>query len=96
MKLIKDVYSFVEGNIKMLGDRLNILPAHEKEQVIYRSLICKNDCLALGYCRYCGCDVPGKLYVTKSCNDGELFPDIMNKEDWEKYKVENNIEINAK
>ena len=58
-------------------------------------MVCKNDCVKLGYCKYCGCSIPGKLYVTTSCNNGERFPDLMCEADWEKYKTENNIEIHG-
>ena len=89
----KKIFQFIEGNLKLLGDRMHLLPAHEREQVFYRSEICKNDCMIYEYCSYCGCSVPGKLYVTESCNGGERFPDLMGAKEWEKYKQENNIEI---
>lgn len=89
----KKIFQFIEGNLKMLGDKFDMIPQHEREQVLYRSEICKNDCMKYGYCVNCGCSVPGKLYVKKSCNDGGRFPDLMDAEDWEKYKEENNIVI---
>jgi hypothetical protein len=89
----KKIFQFIEGNLKMLGDRIHVLPNHESEQVLYRSQICKDDCMKLGYCINCGCDVPGKLYVKESCNEGLRFPDLMNKKDWEEFKLKNNIEI---
>jgi hypothetical protein len=85
------ILQFLEGNLKMFGDKIHLLPDHEREQVAYRASVCKDDCIKLGYCKYCGCDLPGKLYVRSSCNGGELFPDLMNKVDWEKYKLENKI-----
>lgn len=89
----KKIFQFFEGNLKMLGDQFHLLSAHEKEQVAYRAEICKNDCMRDGYCKNCGCSVPGKLYVKESCNQGSRFPDLMNKEDWEQFKLDNNIEI---
>ncbi len=77
----------------MLGDTFHLLPEHEREQVMWRAEICKDDCMKNGYCKYCGCDVPGKLYVNDSCNNGERFPDLMTKAEWEKHKVDNNITI---
>lgn len=91
----KKIFQFIEGNLKMLGDHMHLLPKHEREQVLYRSEICKEDCMTLGYCVYCGCNIPGKLYVTESCNLGERFPDMMSAEEWEKYKLENSIEIHG-
>jgi hypothetical protein len=89
----KNILYFIEGNLKMLGDKINLLPKHKKEQVLYRSQICEDDCMKLKSCKYCGCAVPGKLYVNKSCNNGERFPDMMNLDEWEIYKKENNITI---
>lgn len=87
------ILQFIEGNLKMLGDKFNLLPQHEREQVLYRSEICKDDCMKKGKCIYCGCSVPGKLYVKKSCNNGKRFPDMMNAEDWNQFKSNNNITI---
>jgi hypothetical protein len=93
MITLKNISQFIEGNLKMLGDQLNLLQDHECEQIFYRSQICESDCMRLGYCIYCGCDLPGKLYVNESCNNGDRFPDLMNKSDWEKFKSENGIKI---
>jgi len=86
------VFQFFEGNFKMLGDHLGLLPSHTQEQVLYRMSVCK-DCMEAGACAHCGCSVPGKLYVNTSCNGGERFPDMMNHEEWEAYKSENSIQI---
>ena len=90
---INAIQQFIEGNIRMLGDKLNIIPEHESEQVMYRAEICKNDCVKYGYCVNCGCDLPGKFYVKKSCNAGGRFPDLMDAESWDKYKKDNNIKF---
>jgi hypothetical protein len=87
----KKIFQFIEGNLKMLGDQFDLMSQHQKEQVLYRSQICKDDCMKFGYCIECGCSVPGKLYVKESCNGGKRFPDLMSREDWEKYKSDNNI-----
>ena len=87
------IFQFIEGNLKMLGDQLHLLSKHEREQVFYRSEVCKNDCVKFGYCVFCGCSLPGKMYVNESCNNGERFPNLMNAENWEKFKKEHNIEI---
>lgn len=87
----KNIMNFIEGNMKMLGDRINLLPKFQREQVMWRSEICKDDCMVEGKCNYCGCSVPGKLYVTISCNNGERFPDMMDESEWEEYKKVNNI-----
>ena len=85
------IFQFIEGNLKMLGDQFDLIPSYQRKQVLYRSQICKDDCMKHGYCIECGCSVPGKLYVNKSCNGGTRFPDLMSKVEWEKYKAENGI-----
>jgi hypothetical protein len=91
--MINKIFQFVEGHLKMFGDKFNLLPEHQKEQFLFRVSICKNDCLKSRQCIYCGCSVPGKLYVSESCNGGERFPDMMNPEEWEKYKKDKKIKI---
>ena len=41
----KLILQFIEGNLKMLGDKFGTLADHTKEQVLYRSQVCKNDCM---------------------------------------------------
>lgn len=87
---IKDVYNFIEGNSRMFADSLGYQPEHVKEQVAYRLLICKDDCVIVGSCKHCGCPLPNRAYSTESC-DIERFPDLMKRKDWIKYKEENGI-----
>jgi len=93
---LKNVFSFIEGNLKMYLDQWDALPEHEKEQVAYRMEVCKDDCVKNGYCTYCQCSVPAKLYSRYSCNKDERFPGIMSKKRWEEYKEEKNIKIEIK
>lgn len=90
---LKNILQFFEGNINILGDNFNLLPRYKREQVLWRMSICKDDCVIKGRCIYCGCSVPGKLYVEKSCNMGNRFPDMMEQLEWEEYKKQNNIVI---
>lgn len=89
----KDIINYAEGNSKQLVDKFDLLPKHKKEQFEWRKSICANDCVLEGKCKYCGCSVPGKLYVKKSCNEGERFPDMMDQLEWNIYKKENNIKF---
>lgn len=86
------IFQFVQGNTRLLGDKLNLTPEHIKEQVEYRASKCYESCYKNneGKCKKCGCRVPGKWYVTESCNP-DKFPDLMDKEQWEQYKIDNNI-----
>ena len=90
---LQNIYSFFEGNLRMLGDRYDKLPSHQKEQVLYRISVCENTCMKLGKCKFCGCKVPGKLYSSKSCNGGKLFPDMLDEVTWNGYKRIKNITI---
>jgi hypothetical protein len=91
---LKNISQFIEGNVNMLSDRFNLLPNHKREQVSWRLEVCKDDCVIEGICKYCGCSVPGKLYVDKSCNNGKRFPDMMDEIEWEDFRKKNNLTIN--
>lgn len=81
-----NVKAFIEGNSKMAYDALVGLPTYLKEQIEYRKSKCP-DCLEAGVCKHCGCSVPGKMYVTTSCNDSERFPDLMDEKKWQEFKT---------
>lgn len=93
MITLKNIKDYISGNIRMLGAKFNLLAEHVQEQIIYRNEICKDTCGRGKACQECGCSYPGKLYVYKSCNDGKKFPDIMEINEWEKFKKEKNITI---
>lgn len=85
-----NIKNFFQGNVRVALNAINRLDPHIKEQVLYRSSHCA-DCLQAGKCKNCGCSVPGRWYSTATC--GERFPDLMEEQDWEKYKEDNNITI---
>lgn len=89
---IKNISNFIEGNAKYIYNEFIGLPQHIREQVLWRMSQCKDDCIIQKQCKYCGCEVPQKLFVNESCNNGERFPNLMNEEDWKKYKIENFID----
>jgi hypothetical protein len=89
---INNIKQFIEGHLNKLEDDLFGKPSHFKEQVLYRASKCE-DCYRIGKCLTCGCNLPGKHYVTKSCNNGLRFPDLMEAEEWEQYKIDNDIKI---
>ncbi len=88
---IDNIKQYIEGNSKMFLNKLGFQAEHLQEQISYRMLQCKDDCIINKKCKYCGCEVPGKLYVNKSCNNGERFPDLMSAKEWEEFKKQNNI-----
>jgi len=89
---IPHIKEYIEGNMRLLYSSFIMLDESLQEQIIYRKLCCP-DCTTEGRCQKCGCSLPGKWYATKSCNDGERFPDLMNEKEWEKFKLKNNIII---
>lgn len=88
--MVEKIISFIEGNLKLAGDKINVISTTQKEQVLYRMEVCKDTCMKKGKCENCGCSVPGRLYSTLTC-DIKKFPNLMKKEDWNKYKKSNNI-----
>lgn len=86
----KDITNFLEGNSNLIKDELGILSEHYKEQIAYRRLQCE-DCWEERKCQHCKCSLPGRWYTIQTCNNGERFPDLMDKEDWDKYKLDNGI-----
>jgi hypothetical protein len=93
----KNIISFIQGNTRMLAKELGeitrfpLLAVHIQEQVLYRKSLCE-DCLLQEKCMYCGCSVPGKLYSTKTCGSGR-WGDLLPLEEWEIFKIQNNIVI---
>jgi hypothetical protein len=90
--MLNKIKEFIEGNLNMLEDDMFGKPLYYKEQILYRASKCE-DCYDRGKCYMCGCDLPGKHYVKKSCNDGLRFPDLMGEEEWNAYKEEHGIKI---
>lgn len=48
-------------------------------------------CIKDGVCRCCGCDTIELAFGQKPC-DGNCYPERMNKEEWEKFKITNKLE----
>jgi len=86
---LKNIRQYLEGNSRMMLDNVGLVGEHIQEQIAYRMLLCKG-CLIAGACEKCGCSVPGKLYVSQSCNP-DKFPDLMNEEDWCNFKETNDV-----
>lgn len=89
---LKNIRSFIKGNARKYMNKYNMLSLHIQEQVTYRLNICKDTCVKNGKCQKCGCSLPGKAFDSPSCNRN-LFPDMMNKDQWDQYKAENKIKI---
>ena len=85
---LSNIYNFIEGNTRLFTKELQ--PQHIKEQISYRMLICSKDCAITKQCIKCGCDYPGRVYTSQSCNL-DRFPNLMSRLEWEEFKIKNNI-----
>lgn len=88
----QNIFNYIEGNGRSILSKLGLSQPHIKEQVAYRLLVCKDDCVPNGRCSHgtCTCKLPDRAFSTASCNKSR-FPDLMNEEDWFNYKEENGI-----
>ncbi len=81
---LKNIASYISGHSLASFEKLHKLPAHIKEQIEYRHKVCA-DCLVLGKCPVCHCELPEKHYSFFAC-EGKRYPNLMNKQEWKKYK----------
>jgi hypothetical protein len=89
---IENIAHYIEGNAKFYYDKLIGEPQYLREQRIWRLYMCKDDCVISGKCKKCRCPTEKKVFQDDSCNEGEIFPDIMDNIKWEQYKKDNNID----
>lgn len=61
----------------------------EIEQIAYRMYLC-NSCIENKKCEKCGCQPLDTLGDRYSCNENK-FPNILSEENWNEYKIKNNI-----
>jgi hypothetical protein len=74
-------FAFVQANLIKI-----LVPYHIVEQILYRSLVCR-ECLDKGSCvGPCGCKTPALFYsYFLSCSEGRWGP-FMNRKNWNEYK----------
>lgn len=82
---LKNIKSYIEGNIKYVYNKYIGLDDYLKEQIERRLIKCKDDCVVTGKCIICGCPTEKKALVKESCNP-DRFPDLMTEEEWNIYK----------
>lgn len=91
MGLTEKASGFIQANYDYYKDKLfGNTPDHIREQIEYRLAVCANDCVVTGKCKVCSCPTKKKSWQIKSCNPVR-FPDMMDKDSWEKYKNETGI-----
>jgi len=88
---VKNIRSFILGNLNYYLNKIVDLPLHLKEQYYYRLYKCKDDCLPNRRCKICNCPIMQKAFAPDSCNESR-FPKFLAGKDWREYKEENNID----
>ena len=91
---LKNIGRFIQGYSRKFTDAFGLLEDYKKEQVVWRSHQAE-ECTKNGACIYCGCTTPAKFYSDEACEDPEkkCYPDMMDKETWEKFKEQNHIRV---
>lgn len=72
--------------------RKKMIRNHIKEQIIFRIKVMNPECYNQGNCIHCGCHTTSLQMANKVC-EGNCYPELMSKTDWNNYKLENNVEI---
>lgn len=62
------------------------------EQFSYRLYLCVK-CLEKGKCKFCKCKPEDMILEPLSCNSQDIFPNLMKDDEWDKFKIKNNIII---
>lgn len=85
---------FIQGNLRSLASNFGIVDAHIIEQAQWRKGCIQDKspkCLLKGKCEYCECDINESVLSTPGCNHG-CYPEMMDKDTWEDYKLKNKIQ----
>ena len=89
-----NIYNYLDGNGKMILNKLGLSQPHIKEQVIHRLhevAVKSPECLNEN-CIVCGCETRSKVWEDRGCTGG-CYPAMKDAEAWQQYKETNNIEI---
>lgn len=89
-----NIKSYFQGHKRKIQELLGTLEPHVEEQAQWRASKAQA-CVDNGACLFCGCTFPEKLYSDIGCDDPyrRCYPVMKSKEDWEKFKLENDINI---
>lgn len=89
---LNNIKNFASGywNKFMDDSHFMSLKPHVKEQVLYRANLCR-PCYVNGSCLECGCKTPEMFYAMAKVDSKERWGKMMNEEQWEKFKLENEL-----
>jgi hypothetical protein len=87
-----NIRNFVNGYWNKLKDDSHYmsLQPHIKEQILYRMNLCK-ECYVNGSCIECGCKTPEMFYAQAKVDSKGRWDKMMNKEKWEEFKQEKEL-----
>jgi hypothetical protein len=91
-----NIKNFIQGHLNKFLDNTEYmsLELHIKEQVIYRASLCQ-DCYYNGSCLKCGCKTPDMFYSTNKVDSLGKWKEMLDKEQWNIFKVDNKIDMNS-
>lgn len=73
------------------------VPKHIQEQIVWRRgqvALLSPECWKEGACIQCGCEIVPKTTADMGCeNPPYCYPDLMPKDEWEEFKIDNEIKL---
>ena len=96
---LKNIISYFQGNIRynLYYSRYFkwMIRKHIQEQYIFRISTMNQECFNSGSCVVCGCSTPHLQFSNRPC-EGDCYPKMMNKKNWEKMKQERHLNYTSK
>ena len=92
---LSDIFAYMQGYYRynLYYSKLSFLiRMHILEQIRWRITVMDIDCFEAGSCKVCGCDTTALQMANKACGK-PCYPKMMNKNVWNKYKLDNNVKL---
>ena len=90
---LSNIKGFIQGYSQLLLKSISefIYPRYRWEQIVYRRIKAE-ECMNLGDCKVCGCEMLGKTMEDRPC-EGGCYPEMKDGSTWNKFKEENKIKL---
>lgn len=87
----KNIKGFLQGHIRALKEKYDLLPQHTLEQAAWRLTLANKACINADQCQACGCfPMSDKVLEDRPCEEN-CYPEMMGEKEWEAFKNKNNI-----
>lgn len=87
----RNIKGFIQGHMRKLKAEYGALDEHILEQAAWRLSVANKACIDTDQCQACGCfPMSDKVLEDRPC-EGQCYPAMMNKEEWDSFKRKNNI-----